>query len=460
MKHRSFLLSLLIYIGSIGFIQGQSLNYLKIHQGSHFNQGSKSFFWLGDAYNGLLFQTEDKITNFLTTRAHQGFNVIQGVSLFKKTRGEWQKDGLGNKPFVDGKLTVDNRYLENASKVAIQANKLGIYVALTPLEPLQLDNYDTLDLYNLGINLGKYFGDFKNVLWVVAYDAAGIVNPYKVKALAKGLKLGSKGLQLISVMPNAKSTSALGKYMSSDGSSGLYYYHTEEWMSFNMLNSQQGKNFKNYNLVSGNYNLTPAKPTIEACYACDASLSMSQTEDTNLITDYDLRKGAYWAVFSGASGFGYCQTMLNENTWDGTTEKLKTKTTEQLVFLKNLMLSRPLLERVPDQSIISKYRDTSKAYLQDFRAIRDLSNKFYRSSYLMVYYPYSASIDINTTYIDSKFLNIYWFNPSNGKVVVAGKNIHNGGTVRYTSPIEHKDWVLVIDDASKKYPLPGFHKKK
>ena len=42
----------------------------------------------------------------------------------------------------------------------------------------------------------------------------------------------------------------------------------------------------------------------------------------------------------------------------------------------------------------------------------------------------------------------------NGKAV-ASKSITGKGAVSFTPPKEGKDWVLVIDDASKKFEAPG-----
>jgi hypothetical protein len=50
----------------------------------------------------------------------------------------------------------------------------------------------------------------------------------------------------------------------------------------------------------------------------------------------------------------------------------------------------------------------------------------------------------------------WWFNPRNGKATGAG-TFANKGTHEFTPPDagEMLDWVLVLDDASKKYAAPG-----
>ena len=51
----------------------------------------------------------------------------------------------------------------------------------------------------------------------------------------------------------------------------------------------------------------------------------------------------------------------------------------------------------------------------------------------------------------------WWFDPATGKVKKIGKIKNNKESLRFTPPTPNvvKDWVLVVDDASKKYPAPN-----
>jgi hypothetical protein len=53
----------------------------------------------------------------------------------------------------------------------------------------------------------------------------------------------------------------------------------------------------------------------------------------------------------------------------------------------------------------------------------------------------------------------WWFNPRNGEAKEIGK-YSNTGTQTFIAPApgENLDWILVLDDASKKYPAPGTKK--
>jgi hypothetical protein len=51
---------------------------------------------------------------------------------------------------------------------------------------------------------------------------------------------------------------------------------------------------------------------------------------------------------------------------------------------------------------------------------------------------------------------VWWFDPGTGKST-AEKSVKGTGIKAFTPPPGGKDWVLVIDDASKKFPAPGTH---
>jgi hypothetical protein len=61
--------------------------------------------------------------------------------------------------------------------------------------------------------------------------------------------------------------------------------------------------------------------------------------------------------------------------------------------------------------------------------------------------------------IKGKDVAAWWYNPRNGESKLIGK-FANSGTKSFLSPIpgENLDWILVLDDASKKYPAPGKRK--
>ena len=78
--------------------------------------------------------------------------------------------------------------------------------------------------------------------------------------------------------------------------------------------------------------------------------------------DFDCRRYAYWSVFAGAFGHTYGHNDIMQFHRPGTGgaygahtpwyEALNDPGFNQMKYLKNLMLTFPVFERIPDQSII------------------------------------------------------------------------------------------------------------
>ncbi len=89
-----------------------------------------------------------------------------------------------------------------------------------------------------------------------------------------------------------------------------------------------------------------------------------------------------------------------------------------------------------------------------FVATRDASG-----SYAMVYAPVSRAFAVRMDVISGPNVKAWWYNPRNGQATEIGQ-YPNKGQRRFQPPDkgEMLDWVLVLDDASKKYPAPGARK--
>ena len=68
----------------------------------------------------------------------------------------------------------------------------------------------------------------------------------------------------------------------------------------------------------------------------------------------------------------------------------------------------------------------------------------------------AKTVSIATNVLKAAELSVWWFNPKNMEIHKVGI-VKNSGNVELTSPTSgiDNDWVLVIDDASKKFKEPG-----
>jgi hypothetical protein len=210
--------------------------------------------------------------------------------------------------------------------------------------------------------------------------------------------------------------------------------------------------------------MKPQKPTIdlEPCYE-DHPVNPwdgKWTRARGYFDAYDVRARIYRGVFAGACGvtYGHHQIwqFLNKelyppinigDTLIGWQKASKAEGAWQMQHLKNLILSRPYFSRIADQSLIRS--DAGETYLDYIAATRDEAG-----SYAMIYLPQNKPVRIALGNITGTTKKVWWFSPRDGKATSAGTE-KGKGTRSFTPPKEGKDWILVIDDASKNFDAPG-----
>jgi hypothetical protein len=126
----------------------------------------------------------------------------------------------------------------------------------------------------------------------------------------------------------------------------------------------------------------------------------------------------------------------------------------QMQYGRKLIESRPFFTRIPDNSIIVTDKVPTSVPgtgRYKFSATRDKDG-----TYAMVYAPIGRSFTVKMDAIKGSKIKAWWFNPRNGKATDAG-TFENRGEHTFISPDpgETIDWILVLDDAAKKYDAPG-----
>jgi hypothetical protein len=74
----------------------------------------------------------------------------------------------------------------------------------------------------------------------------------------------------------------------------------------------------------------------------------------------------------------------------------------------------------------------------------------------MVYAPVGRAFSVRMDVITGPQVKAWWYNPRNGAATEIG-TFPNTGTKQFLPPDpgEHLDWILVLDDAAKKFKAPG-----
>jgi len=215
-----------------------------------------------------------------------------------------------------------------------------------------------------------------------------------------------------------------------------------------------------WNWVARDFALRPAKPTIdlEPNYE-DHPVSPWPRWDASYgyFTDYDVRKQSYRSVFAGGAGVTYGHhsvwgfvgprnDVINHAMMDWVTA-LQRPGARQVQFLKDLILSRPSLDRVEDNKLIAAGQGEGGEHME---ATGD-------GTYAFVYFPtndHVATIDLGR--IKAPLVRAWWFDPRTGVGTLLG-DIEGGKTHEFKSPPQGPDWVLVLDDAARQYPPPGLN---
>jgi hypothetical protein len=413
----------------------------------HTDDGSP-FFWLGDTAWELFHRLDlAEARHYLENRAAKGVTVIQAVALA-------ELDGVGT-PNANGDLPLHDRdparpneaYFSHVDSIVDLAASLGMYVALLPswgdkVNPAWSKGVEPLFTPESGRTYGRFLGeryrDRPGIVWVVGGDrpVGEPVHAETWRAIAVGLAEGDGHSHLRTFHPVGPGRSSTD-------------FHHDAWLDFNMVQSGHAKrDVDNAAMVAADYALSPVKPTLDAepCYE-DHPVGWDPLK--GWFDDWDVRKAAYNAVFAGAFGHTYgCNNVWQmhdpaNNTPMGYArhswrETLDLPGAGQMRHLKDLLLSRPFLTRVPDQSLLADPDAAEKRV----RATRDANG-----AYALVYCPSGDPVTVRLGGLGKGgALRASWFDPRTGRSE-PGNDGPAGGEREFTPPSAGpgNDWVLVVE---------------
>jgi hypothetical protein len=445
----------------------------------------KPFFWLGDTDWELFHRlTREEAEEFLEIRRQQGFNVIQAVAL-AEFNGLHQPNRYGDIPLANDDpaqlaITPGNNptnsneydYWDNVDYVIDKAAEKKLYIGLLPTWGDKVAHlwgegpivFNEKNAYTYAQTLAKRYGKKWNVLWILGGD-----RPAVYKAMRNGVEKEYDDRPVWNAMAKAIEDE-LGKeafitYHPWGGSeSTTRYIHNEPWLDMNSFQSGHGsRETPAWDFVLRDLAMKPAKPTLdmEPCYE-DHPVNPwdgKWTRQRGYFTAYDVRARIYRGVFAGGCGVTYGHhhiwQFLNKDLYEPINvadtlipwrKAMYAEAAGEMQCLKKLMLSRPYFTRIADQSLIISEKGTNS--IDVIYATRDSSG-----SYAMIYLPQNKPVSIDLSKISGKTKAIGWFDPRTGKFIKE-KDIDEKDVQSFQPPGEGKDWILVIDDASKKYTSP------
>jgi len=421
------------------------------------------FFWQADTAWSIFNHPKPADVDFyLDDRAAKGFTVIQGViALWDYTR---RTNCDGQLPFINGDLgQINEAYYKNVDSVLDKVEAHGMYMAILPY--WHKNAGDRLGTNGIPEKMQAYCRFLaqryarRNVFWILGGDStadgeAGEKIQHITDLEAKGLIEGAKAAGVDKIMISYHPT---GRQSSS------FWFHDSPWLDFNSIQSGHFIRTSNFRIVADDFALTPAKPTLDMEPGYENITDSLVRNRTNAvrIAATDVRRSAYLAVFAGAAGHSYGCGEVYE-FWSPATrgplpgwgaglpwrESLKLPGSSQVQYLRYLIESRPMLDRIPDQSLLA---EADLPVLERVEATRAEDG-----SYAFIYTADGKPFQVQTSKLSGEKLVAWWYDPRNGKVKRFGSFIKTD-TREFSPPssgIGH-DWVLVLDDAVKKFPPPG-----
>ena len=454
-----------LWLSCVVSIMAQNLPRLQVSSNGHYLQtvDGKPFFYLGDTAWELFHRlNRDEALHYLKDRAKKGYNIVQAVAL-AELDGVDTPNAYGHLP-LEGRNPATpaykegerNDYWDNVDYIVAKANELGIYIGMLPTWGRWWNDDNSIFNIENAEQYGRWIADRYsryNIIWILGGDR----NPDNstrqeiIRAMARGIRSVDKK-NLITFHPTGWQTSSK-------------WFHNDEWLSFNSRQSGHNQRYNSNIQIMDDFRRTPTKPImeIEPLYE-DHPLEFNPDNEGHSCS-WDVRRTLYWSVFYGSAGVTYGHhsvwQMYDKDkapinrplmTWR---KALDRPAAAQAVHLKRLMESRPYFSRVPaPEFIVEDNVWTSVPGAGRYRFVATMDTE---GSYAMVYAPLSRTFSVNLKMLKSEKLVAWWYSPRTGKALKIGKFANDGSPRSFTPPADGEalDWVLVIDNATKKYPTPG-----
>lgn len=424
------------------------------------DQANVPVFINGDTPWSLAAQvSKEDVLLYLKNRKALGVNSIivtipEGHYCDDCRGDDGPQDHYGNRPFITrNKITTPNEaYFQHADWVIHKAADYGMQVLLCPMYTgydvginkatdgwyLALLNDNTVaDCRWYGEWIGNRYKDFPNLMWVIGNDRDPGDLREKMNAVAEGIRaLDPHHLMTYHGRPGQSSADAWNPVNFS-------------WLTLNGT-YQYGDVWKK---SLEDYNRKPVLPffLFESRYENEI-FPHSHIAGTPL----QIRRQAYESVLCGSGGHHYGNSPvwhMNAAPWfpNGETPWKDSLNDPGAVTLlpniKKLFESREWHKLVPDQvhSVLIKGYETDGQYAPAART-ED-------GSTMIAYIPTPRTVTVDLSKISGQEAQCAWYNPRDGSYELIG-TFTTKEHKDFTPPSE-EDWVLLIDDASKKFPPPG-----
>lgn len=452
-------------LASVFCAEAGNLGRLVVSENGHYiqHEDGRPFFYMADTAWELFHRLDkEEAARYISDRASKGFNVIQAVAL-AELDGTDVPNAYGHLPLKGRNPSAPdiregdyNDYWDHLDYIIDLCNEAGMYMAILPTwgrwwnDSQPIFNKSNAEAY--GKWMAERYRD-NDVIWILGGDR-NPESPEKqeiIRAMAKGIR-SVDDWSLMSFHPGGWQTSSK-------------WFHNDTWLNFNGRQSGHNQRYTSCRMILDDFRREPAKPIIdiEPLYE-DHPLEFRPDEEGHS-NAWDVRRALYWSVFHGSAGITYGHhsvwQMYDKGrnpvnrplmTWG---EALDQPGAGDVIHLRKLMESRPFLTRVPAPEFIED--DEVKSSVPGAGRYRFAATMDSDGTYAMVYVPAGRKFSVRTGMLKASKLKAWWYSPRTGKASRIGTLENKGDVTEFTPPYigEALDWVLILDDASMKYPVPG-----
>jgi hypothetical protein len=408
-------------------------------------KADKPFYWLGDTGWELFHRlNREEAEQYLKTRSEQGFTVIQAVVL-AELDGLHTPNANGDLPLVNDDPTKPNeKYFRFVDTVIDLADRYHLNIALLPTWGDKINKAgwgkgpEIFTKENAGTYawwLANRYKDKTNIVWILGGDR----NPRNAadleiwRAMGKAIKKATGGKAVISFHPQPNE------------SGSAQWFHQDAWLDFNMFQNGHCRDMAVYDKIEHDYNLKPVKPVIDGESLYEDHPVCFNAADLGISSAYDVRRYAYLDVFAGAFGNTYgCHDVWQMHSgkfesvngaklnWQ---QALELPGARQMGYLRKLMESVGITDRIPDQSIIEEGNLVSSERIQATRG----------KGYALIYTSEGKPFTVLLRKLNIPHPSARWFDPRTGKTGEEIK-ISDPDKQRFNPPGSGygQDWVLLI----------------
>jgi len=391
------------------------------------------FLLQGDAAWSLIANlTKEDAEVYLKNRHDKGFNAVLVNLIEHKFAKNAPRNLYGDAPFSGATdLSAPNeKYFQHADWVIQKAAENGLVVLLAPVYlgfPDRDEGFYDEVMANgpekclaYGRFLGQRYRGVDNIIWVMGGDRDPGPARENVDMVAYGIRESDR-------------RHLMTAHCHSDSAPAEQY--PGSWLEVSTSYAYEIVHLR----LTWDYERKPEIPLflIESIY-----------EGEHNSSELQIRRQAYWSVLCGE--FGHVMGNLPIWSFDpGWQAALESPGSTALVRWGRLFRSRPWYGLAPDK---------------DHKIVTAGLGEFWGLDYLtaaatpdggtvMAYLPSSRTITVDLSRLAKGHAKAWWFNPRTGDAVEAG-TFATEGAKQFTPPSEG-DWVIVLDDASKRLPAPG-----